>query len=103
MIDIANCLEYLGFEGWEVVNNEITTFPNDVKKPTQKQLEAAWVEVQAKQEQKRIAEERRMRYVNETDGLLFDALAKMDNPELKEWREARARIKRELPIEGVSA
>lgn len=44
-----------------------------------------------------------MRYMNETDGLLFDALAKMNTPELKEWQDARAKIKRELPIEGVSA
>ena len=29
----------------------------------------------------------------------YDALAKLDMPELKEWQDARARIKADLPYE----
>ena len=95
-MDIALLLscKYPDLEGWEVVNNKITKFPGE--KPTQKQLEAWWREIEGDLRNKAISQEREARYRMETDGLLYDALAKMDAPELKEWKQAREAIKSEL-------
>lgn len=99
MIDIARCLDHLGYTGWSVVNNEIVDFPEGVKRPTQKELAKAWAEVQAEDKRREVEQARKARYEQETDPMLYDALARLDLPELKEWREARAKIKQEIPIE----
>jgi hypothetical protein len=97
MTDIARALEHLGYTGWNVVNNEIVDFPKDEKRPTQKQLADAWAELQALDAHREIELARKARYERETDGMLFDALAELDLPELKEWRDKQKKIKRDLP------
>jgi hypothetical protein len=103
MIDIARVLDHLGIEGWEVVerdgSQEITKFPKGVKRPTQKQLADAWAEVQAIDTHGEIEQARKARYEQETDNLLYDALAKLDLPELKGWKDAREKVKEELSYE----
>lgn len=94
-MDIAKCLEYLGFEGWEVVNNEITQWSKEVEKPTQKQLEAWWREIEGELRDKAISREREARYRAETDSLFFKWQA--GEIEKGEWLAARQRIKQELP------
>jgi len=102
-MDLAKVLSYLypDLAGWEVVDRgngqEITKFPDGVKKPTQKELADAWKIVKAEQDKQQVQQEREARYRKETDPLLYDALAKMDLPELAEWQDARMKIKKELP------
>lgn len=101
-MDIASILTRKGYTGWEVVQREgkepeITRWPKGVKQPTTEQLQKWWdEEVSIELERERIAQEREQRYKAETDALLYDALAKMDAPELKEWKQAREAIKSEL-------
>ena len=102
-MDIANILTRKGYEGWEVVQRDgkepvITRWPKGVKQPTKAELQIWWdEEISIELERERIAAEREHRYKAETDGLLYDALAKMDAPELAEWKQAREAIKGELP------
>jgi len=98
-MDLAKVLSHIhpDLAGWEVVNNEITKFPDSVPEPTQAELDTAWAEVQSQDRILGIREERKRRYREESDGLLFDALAKMDLPELAEWQDAQMKIKKELP------
>jgi len=98
-MDIANILTRKGYTGWNVVNNEIVEWTSSEPQPTEAQLKLWWVEIKAEMERERIQQEREARYRMETDGLLFDALAKMVAPELAEWQAARAKIKTELPYE----
>jgi hypothetical protein len=101
MIDIARALQklYPDLVGWSVVNNEIVDFPKDVKRPTQAELEQAWAEVQAEDKRRAVEQARKARYEQETDPMLYDALAKPDLPELAEWKRKRDKIKKELPYE----
>ena len=91
--------------GWSVVENKgkvEISWPKDapIPKPTLAELDKQWPEVLAKLERERIQQEREVRYQQETDGLLFDALAKMKAPELTEWKQAREAIKKEIPYES---
>ena len=92
--------KYPDLEGWQVVNrgkgDVIEVWPKGTPKPTEKQLADWWPEVQEIRERERIAAEREQRYKQETDALLYDALAKLDAPELTEWKQAREAIKTEL-------
>ena len=72
-----------------------------MKPPTEKQIEQAWAEIQAIREQKEIEQARKELYEKETDHLLFEALMKLDLPELKEWQEAREQVKKSLPYQEV--
>lgn len=106
-MDIANILtrKYPSLERWSVVDRgkgqvieEWPTGKGVPAKPTKEQLQKWWdEEVSIELERERIAQEREQRYRKETDGLLYDALAKMDAPELTEWKQAREAIKGELP------
>ena len=101
-MDIANILTRKGYEGWEVVERdgkepEITRWPKGVKQPTKAELQTWWDdEIAVDLERERIAREREQRYKQETDGLLYDALAKLELPQLDEWKAAREAIKTEL-------
>ena len=99
MIDISAVLSKLhpDLAGWEVINNEITKFPDGVERPTQKDIEKAWREVERERKIGGVRQERKMRYEQETDELLFDALESLDMPELKDWQKARKKIKLEIP------
>ena len=99
MIDLPAVLErlYPDVPGIQTVDNEITNFPKDLQLPTKEQVEKAWEEIKVEREYEQIRLERRRRYEQETDHLFFDALAKMDAPELKEWQDARKTIKSEIP------
>ena len=94
-MDITNILIriYPGLVGWEVVNNKITKFPGE--KPTQKQLEAWWREIEGDLRNKAISQEREARYRAETDSLFFKWQAGEIEKEV--WLAARERIKQELP------
>ena len=94
-MDVAAVLskKYPDLEGWEVVNNEITKFPG--KKPTQKQLEAWWREIEGDLRDMAISQEREARYRAEADGLFFKWQAGEIEKEV--WLAARERIKKELP------
>ena len=106
MMDIANILtrKYPGLKGWQVVDRgkgevieEWPTGKGAPPKPTTEQLQIWWVEEIALEiEHERIAAERERRYRQETDGLLYDAFAEMELPELTEWKQAREAIKSEL-------
>ena len=94
--------KYPGLEGWQVVNrgkgDVIEVWPEGVKQPTKEQLQKWWdEEISIELERERIAAEREQRYKQETDHLLYDALSKLDLPELTEWKQAREAIKGELP------
>lgn len=94
-MDIARVLEYLGYTNWQVVDNKITEFEG--KKPSEKQLQVAWEELSVIIENERIDRERRQRYEEESDHLLYEALMKIDIPELTEWKNVRNKIKLDLP------
>ena len=101
-MDIDAVLDYLypDLAGWSVVERngkQEVTLPEGLKMPTKAEIEQAWKEIQAIREHNRITQEREARYRQETDGLLYDALAKLNLPELKEWQDARERVKKELP------
>lgn len=95
MIDIAQLLthKFPDLAGWEVVNNEITQFPGE--KPTKKQLEVWWREIEGDLRNKAISQERGARYRAEADGLFFKWQA--GEIEKDVWLAARERIKKELP------
>lgn len=107
-MDISAVLSYVypDLAGWEVVNrgngDVIEKWPvgkGAPVKPTTEQLQKWWVEeVSIELERERIAVEREQRYRQETDPLLYDALAKMNAPELSEWKQARETIKSELAL-----
>lgn len=105
-MDLSAIYAYLfpDVAGWSVVENngkmEIT-LPEGMKPPTEKQIEQAWAEIQAIREQKEIEQARKELYEKETDHLLFEALMKLDLPELKEWQEAREQVKKSLPYQEV--
>ena len=93
--------------GWSVVEKEgkVTIhWPEaaPIPKPTLAELDKRWPEVLAKREHERIAQEREARYREETDGILFDALAKLAErePDLQVWKQAREAIKKEIPYES---
>ena len=98
-MDVAAILnrKFPGVTGWTVVNNQITKFPKDLTQPDEKELAAWWDEIEIELDRERIALEREQKYKQETDALLFDALAQLDIPELKEWQDAREAVKQELP------
>jgi hypothetical protein len=97
MIDIAQLLthKFPDLAGWEVVNNEITQWPKEVEKPTQKQLTDWWREIEGDLRNKAISQEREARYKAEADGLFFKWQA--GEIDKGEWLDARQRIKKELP------
>lgn len=99
MIDISAVLIklYPDLAGWEVVDNKITKWPDGVEKPTQAEIEKAWEEIQQERKRNEIEIARKERYEKETDDLLYEALAKINAPELAEWKRARETIKVELP------
>lgn len=95
---------YPDIAGWSVVENNDKTevvLPEGMKPPTEKQIEQAWVEVQAIREQKETEQARKALYEQETDHLLYEALMKLDLPELKEWQKAREQVKKSLPYQEV--
>ena len=104
-MDISAILNYKypDLEGWQVVNrgngDVIEVWPKGTPKPTEKQLAEWWPEVKAIIERERIAQERKQRYKQETDDLLYDALAKLELPQLDEWKAAREKIKAEFPYD----
>ena len=107
-MDIANMLtrKFPGLDGWSVINRgegdvieEWPTGKGAPPKPTKEQLQKWWdEEVSIELERERIAAEREQRYRQETDHLLYDALAKLNLPELTEWKQAREAIKSELAL-----
>jgi hypothetical protein len=88
---------YPGVAGIGTVNNEISSWPEGLERPTKAQLAQAWREVQQERAEREVVQKRRERYQAETDPMLYDALAKLDLPELKEWKAARDKIKLEIP------
>jgi len=86
---------YPNVAGWSTVNNEISSWPDGVEKPTQKELAEAWKVVKVEREREQVRQEREARYQAETDGLFF----KWQAGEIKKdvWLAARERIKKELP------
>jgi hypothetical protein len=97
MIDIARALEHLGLTNWSVVEKDGKVTVTGIKLPPQEILDKAWAEVQALDAHREIEQARKARYEQETDPMLYDALAKLDIPELKEWRDKQKKIKRDLP------
>lgn len=99
MIDLAPTLSllYSDLLGWSVVDNEIVEWPDGVPMPTDEELEQAWAEIQQERAEREVREKRKQRYEQETDHLLYEALAKLDLPELSEWKQAREQIKSKLP------
>ena len=94
--------KYPDLAGWQTEDHgdgeKIVKWPKGVKEPNEEELQKWWdEEVSIELERERIAAEREQRYRAETDGLLYDALAKLDAPELAEWKQAREAIKGELP------
>ena len=105
MIDLAAVLErlYPDTAGWCVVEQEgkqEVTLPDGMKMPTKAQIEQAWTEIKIERERWEAEQARKRRYEQETDSLLYDALAKMKAPELTEWKQAREAIKKEIPYES---
>lgn len=100
MIDLAPTLSllYSDLLGWSVVDNEIVEWPDGVPMPTDEELEQAWAEIQQEQAEREVREKRRQRYQQETDDLLYEALEKVDLPELSKWQTARKKIKDEIPM-----
>ena len=88
---------------FSVVNNEIRRWPEGVRKPTQRQLEEWWPEVERKIHNEQIRAERQQRYRAETDPLLFDALEELSErfPELQEWKQAKEAIRQDAPYESI--
>lgn len=101
-MDISLVLTYFypDLAGWEVVNNEITKFPDGVPMPTEAELKKAWKEVQRERAEREVEQKRKARYEQETDHLLYEALTKLNLPELTEWKQAREAIKKEIPYES---
>ena len=103
MIDLAAVYNHLfqNIPGWSVVERDgeyEITLPDGVEKPTKAEIEQAWREVQDVRQKREVKQARKARYEKETDELLYEALAKLDLPELKEWQDKRAQIKEELPF-----
>jgi hypothetical protein len=104
VIDLSSVLSHLypDVPGWCVVERDgeqEVTLPDGIKMPSKAQIEQTWAEIQAERAHREIEQERKSRYEQETDSLLYDALAKLDIPELKEWQDTREAIKLELPYE----
>ena len=82
---------------WTLSGEEYSglTWLDDSPKPTKKTLDDAWPEVRNQLAVHRVREERRLRYLEETDGLYFDAVRSDGN--LDAWKAAVAAIKADLP------
>jgi hypothetical protein len=98
MTDYAAVLTalYPGAE-WSLNGDEYAglTWLSDTPKPTKKELDAAWPQVQYDLEHERVEAARRARYQAETDGMFF--AAQREGGELTAWKAAVDQIKADLP------
>jgi hypothetical protein len=101
MTDYAAVLkaEYPGME-WGLNGNDYVTLTwlSDTPKPTKAALDKLWPKVQHDAAVAAVRDARHVRYVAETDPMLFKALRdEEDGVTLADWKAAVAAIKADLP------
>jgi hypothetical protein len=67
----------------------------ELTQPTQEECDAAWPQVEYELAYREVQQERRIRYIEETDGLFF--AAQRDGGDLTAWTAAVDAIKADLP------